>query len=135
MIRRVQFEAQIGAAGDLVPTGALAARVRGRLQTLKGKRAVVTVEPERKRRSVKANNLLWLHYEAIAKWSGHSKEEVHEAMKQKFLPAESLVFPTGEELNGFTTTCLDPEEFSHFIMDVRGWAMESNCPDLPDLEV
>jgi hypothetical protein len=133
MLAPVQFEARIGDHGEVVPTGSLARRVVGRLQALRGRAALVTIEPERKRRSLKANALLWLHYQAIADWSGHSKEEIHEAMKRKFLPARAMIFPTGEEVDGFTTTKLDPGEFSHFISDVRGWMLESRCP-VPDLE-
>jgi len=126
MIRRVQFEAQIGERGEISPIGPLAPRVRVRLQKIKGKRALVTVEPERKRRSLPQNAYMWgVVYPCIAEWSGHDVDEIHEAMKALHLPARETALPTGEVLNvPGSTARLDSAEFTDYLGRVKRWASE-----------
>jgi len=126
VLARIQFEAVVGERGELTPTGSRAISVRARLQRYKGRASLVTVEPERKRRSLKQNAYLWgVVYTVIAAWSGHNVEEIHEAMKALHLPMRELMTPTGEVLPLVTsTTRLDSLEFTEYVGRVKLWAGE-----------
>lgn len=100
------------------------ARWRGVVARHEGKRIAVTVEREQTTRSLKANAYLWgVVYRTIAEWSGHTEDEIHEAMKEKFLVRRELVFPSGEEMPVVgSTAILDTVDFSTYVMNVKAWA-------------
>lgn len=114
-------------------------RWRGVVGRHEGKRVKVTIERERKLRSLKANAYLWgVVYRTIAEWSGHDDEEIHDAMKSMFLPKRELLLPTGEEIPAHgSTRVLDDVEFSDYVSKVKRWAGEQGVlvPEPDDFEV
>lgn len=112
---------------------------RGFLAKLQGKRVAVTVKADRKHRTLQANAYLWkVVYGLIAEWSGHEPEEIHEAMKEKFLNRTTLDLPNMKTLVvPPSTASLDTVEFAIYIDRVRRWAAESgvNIPDPNEVEV
>jgi hypothetical protein len=102
------------------------------LERLRGKRVRITVRRERRGRSLSQNRRLWAIYTAIAEWSGHEPEEIHEALKQMLLPSRSVELPNGRFLTAAPSTAiLDAENFSHYMHRVELWALEQGC-ELPD---
>lgn len=104
------------------------ARWRGFLARHEGKRLSLAVRRERVRRSLQANAYLWgVVYQTIAEWSGHTEDEIHEAMKELFLPKRELLLKaTGETLPmGGSTAVLDNVAFSKYVSRVKAWA--ANC--------
>ena len=133
-----RFAAEVSDKGELRIADPI--RWRARLSRLSGKRVLVTVQREKHARSLKANAYLWgVVYEVLAEWSGHSPEEIHEAMKMTFLPRRQLTIKaTGEvmDIPGSTAT-LDSEAFSDYVSRVKLFAAESGChvPDPDEVEV
>jgi hypothetical protein len=120
------FGGQVNESGRLVLDNLPA--FRRHLERLKGKRIHVTVRKERHGRTLPQNRRLWLIYTAIADWSGHDPEEIHEACKDMFLPRRRLYMPGGYVLNAAPSTrVLNVEEFSHFTDKVERWALEQGC--------
>jgi hypothetical protein len=116
----------------------LPARWRGLLGRLEGRRVEVVIRPERKHRSLAANAYLWgVVYAEIAAWSEHTDDEIHEAMKAKFLPGREVMFPTGEILPARSTKLLDSTEFSEYVSKVKLWAAEQGLriPEPNEVEV
>jgi hypothetical protein len=86
------------------------------------KRWQIEVKEWRGKRTSAQNRLLWVVYTAIAKATGHTPEEVHEAMKAKFLPPR-VVKIGGEEVEiPPTTTATDVPEFSEYVERVVSFA-------------
>jgi hypothetical protein len=104
----------------------LGPRWRGILARFEGRRVTVSVEPERKHRSLKANAYLWgVVYRTAAEWCGHDEEELHELMKAKFLPARVVVLPTGEEMQGPGSTAdLTTDAFAEYVSQVKRFFAE-----------
>jgi hypothetical protein len=108
------------------------------LSRLKGKRVWVSVTPEKQLRNLSQNAYLWVIYEAIAEWSGHESEEIHEAMKGMFLPKRPLGMPGDKPALtaiGSTTTLTVPE-FSEYVDKVKRWAASQGCvvPEIGEIE-
>jgi hypothetical protein len=55
------------------------------LAPLEGKRVVVTIEKQKSSRSLQQNKLYWVYIDILSKELGHSKDEMHELVKYKFL--------------------------------------------------
>lgn len=107
-------------------------RWRAAVTRQNGKRIEVTFQRLRQARSLKANAYLWVLYDYIADWSGHSKEEIHDAMRALHLPAREITLPTGELVRCLgSTRLLKTEEFADYITRVKVWAAEQGLP-LPD---
>ena len=97
-----------------------------------GKRIEITIQRLRLGRSLKANAYLWVLYEYISKWSGHSKEEIHDAMRALHLAPREMTLPTGELVRCLgSTRALNTEQFAEYIARVKVWAAEQGLP-LPD---
>jgi hypothetical protein len=72
-------------------------KYRGILARFEGRRVTVTVEAERKHRSLPANARYWgLIVATMSEWSGFEKDECHELLKAMFLPRREVNLPTGE---------------------------------------
>lgn len=129
------FRATVDEAGALRPREV--GRWAGYLAKLRGKDVEVTVRPERKHRSLKANAYLWgVVYAAASEWSGHDAEELHEVFKGRFLPMRQVVMPTGELLDApGSTRELDTEAFSEFVNKVIRWLAEQgvHVPDASEV--
>lgn len=111
----------------------------GAVARLEGKRVTLTVAKEKKARSLTVNAYLWgVVYQTIAEWSGHDAEEIHEALKEKFLPEQGLLLPTGEELKTIGSTArLDSVDFSDYVAKVKRWAAENGVyvPEPGEIEL
>lgn len=83
----------------------------------------VQLTPHRARRTNDQNDLLWAIYTEIAKGTGHTAEEIHEALKQLLLPAKRIQL--GDQvLELKSTKRLDTMEFSEYVERVRAWAAQ-----------
>lgn len=59
------------------------------IRAFKGQHIDLTVEAHRDRRSEQANRYLWGHvYREIAAYTGHTVDDIHDAMVERFLPSE-----------------------------------------------
>lgn len=126
MDERMAFEATITDDGRLQP--AHVHETRARLQRWKGKKVFVQVKRFRARRSLTANAYYWVVVNFIAQWSGHEPDEIHEAMKLKFLPERQLVTPHGEELRTPGSSAgLDTFDFAEYVSKVKLWALDAGC--------
>jgi hypothetical protein len=86
----------------------------------------VLVEPEYQPRSGQANKYLWaVVYGALAEWSGHETEEIHEAMKARFLFPRMVTMPDGSttEIAG-STAALNSLEFGEYVDRIIRYAAE-----------
>jgi hypothetical protein len=102
------------------------------LRRLAGFRFELSIGPEKKDRSLRANRYMWAIYNIIAEWSGHDPEEIHVFMKAQFLPTREIQMPGGEPLTVLgSTRKLDSVAFSDYVSKVKRWAMEQGL-ELPD---
>ena len=84
----------------------------------------IQITPHRIKRTPEQNELLWAIYTEMAFGTGHTPEEIHEAMKRKFLPPKFVKI--GEEEVGLpgSTAVLDVKEFSAFVERVQAFAAQ-----------
>jgi len=82
----------------------------------------IEVKEWRGKRTNSQNALLWVIYTAIAKATGHTPEEVHEAMKAKFLPPRVISLGSEEVTIPPSTTATDVPEFSEYVERVVSFA-------------
>lgn len=102
----------------------------GLLAKLQGERIRVTIDQPPTLRSLAQNRKLWATYsgalsevkrkykEALLggeEHTGHTKDEVHEALKVLYCPEKPVVLPGGEEIMVRSTKLLTKEEFSAFM--------------------
>lgn len=80
----------------------------------------VEVGPKRKARSCEQNAYYWgVVLELLSDWSGYAPEEVHEALKAKFLGS----FDSSKGLLiSNSTSDLDTAEYEAYLANVRKWA-------------
>lgn len=102
-----------------------------------GSELLVTVERVRATRSQAQNRWYWgVIVKAISEETGYDPLEVHELLKEKFLP-RTLALPdkdgvANEFVIGSSTTKLNKVEFGEFCDQVRRWAAECLSIDIPD---
>jgi len=111
---------------------ALAYDVMAAIRTFKGQHIDLTIERHQDRRSARQNAYLWGHvYAVMAAHTGHSAEELHEAMVAQFLPSvpKQIAFVndlTGEALDIDIETRrsskLTGSRFTDFVDQVRDFA-------------
>lgn len=82
----------------------------------------IEVKEWRGKRTNAQNRLLWAIYTAIANATGHTPEEVHDAMKAKFLPPRVISLGGEEVTIPPTTTATDVPEFSEYVERVQSFA-------------
>lgn len=82
----------------------------------------VEIVPHRAKRSPDQNARLWALYHEIAKGTGHSADEIHEAMKAKFLPPAQVTVKDEVLLVPGSSRKLDVAEFIEFMEQVEAWA-------------
>ena len=97
-------------------------RFRVHLAKYEGKPVEVVVRRKKSRRSLNQNAAYWgIMVEILSEHTGFTREEVHEALKQKF--ASRL-----DEKTGFTiiesTAKMDTFRFIKYYSDVQQWAAE-----------
>ena len=106
---------------------------REALKGFSGKRVRVTLSKETKQRTNPQNSWLWgAVYPAIADWSGHSVDEIHEAMKALHGHKTLVTLPGhAQELVPRSTRDYTTDEFSEYVERVRAWAAMQGL-DIPD---
>ncbi|MDD5061962.1 MAG: hypothetical protein PHN44_06775 [Candidatus Marinimicrobia bacterium] len=95
------------------------------LAGLEGKRVEVIVRKEKSKRSLRENSYYWgVVIEILSNFTGYESEEMHEALKFKFLRTHE-----GEALESVkSTTKLNTAEFEDYLERIRRWAaQEYNC--------
>lgn len=84
----------------------------------------VLVSPYRNKRSPEQNKLLWAIYTEMVQGTGHTPEELHDAMKKKFLAPKFIT--VGDEQVAIIpdSSTLDVKEFSEFVERVQAFAAQ-----------
>ena len=116
--------------------------IRDTLRAFKGQCVDITIAPHRNRRSEQANAYLWgVVYRLMAEYTGHTEDEIHDAMCAVFLPNERkrLTFfhaLMGEvldvEIDTRRSSKLTGTAFYDFVEQVRQFARESLGVETPD---
>lgn len=60
--------------------------------------------------------------EAIASQTGHTSMEIHEILKQKFIPKELVMLDGEEYVISRSTTDLSTVEMEEYLSRIRAWA-------------
>lgn len=95
-------------------------RFRDRLILLEGKQIQLLVNKRYNKRSVKQNDFYWgAIIPLIADQVGMLDEEVHNALRWKFLSDNTKTLPTAK-----STTELSKGEFVDYILHIQVWASE-----------
>lgn len=102
-----------------------------------GAEVMVHIERVRATRSPAQNAWYWgVIVKAISDETGYDPDEVHELLKEKFLPRTLALPDRGGVASEFTiggsTAKLNKVEFGEFCERVRRWAAESLAIDIPD---
>ncbi len=93
-------------------------KVREYLKGLEGKRIDVTVKRERSQRSINQNNYYFgVVCKVLGDYFGYEVDEMHEALKLKFLQVGPCDVPTIK-----STTKLNTTEFEDYLERIRRWA-------------
>ena len=100
------------------------------IQTLEGQEIDLTIEKHRKKRTDSQNNLYWKMLQIIEEDTGHSKDDLHEFFKRKFLGDKIEVL--GEPfVISRSTTKLNTKTFSTYLLDIRFFIKDAADIDLP----
>lgn len=98
------------------------------LSQYEGEEIYLSVEQIKSKRSNEQNAYLWLFYTIIAEETGHTKEEIHEWARSKFL-TEEIVKVFGElTRRRRSTTSLSKGEFIEYLANI---SLETGI-ELPD---
>ena len=101
---------------------------------LRGQFVQVLIEPKRKPRSLAENGYYWgVVIQLLCEWSGYSRDEMHDALREKFLAA----YDEGRGLSKLSSTAdLDTAGFEKYLSDIRQWASEQGVfIPLPNEEI
>lgn len=92
------------------------------LQSIEGKRIKYDVSEWKKTRSNKQNKYYWkVVIQLLCDYTGYTPEEMHEAIKLKFLKKERVVNNLELPTLG-STTKLSTVEFEELMAEIRVWA-------------
>ena len=98
------------------------------LSTLEGQRVTVEVKKFRKNRTDAQNRYWWgVVIDILSKHTGYEPEEMHNAIKIKFLPVERAGLISGKSTKRLTTL-----EFVDLIERVQRWAAQDQNCYIPD---
>lgn len=118
------LDVEAGKVRTLLPRGAdeleRAAQVIRGLNPSKPWR--ITIAQHHAKRSPEQNKLLWAIYTEIAKETGNDPEDIHEAMKGRFLPPVVVKLGSDEIAVNGSSAKLDTMEFSQFVERVTAFA-------------
>lgn len=93
---------------------------------------VITIKKNRVIRSLNANKYYHFILNVIAVHTGHTHEELHEALKMKF-NSEMIFFPkSGSQIVARSTSHLDTAQFAAYINRVKNWALNEFSIILPE---
>ncbi len=98
------------------------------LAGLEGKRVELTLQKERNNRSNQQNKFYWaVVVEILAEYFGYTPEELHEALKYKFLLQHEDTLATVR-----STTSLSTVEFMDYVDRITRWAATDYQIYIPD---
>jgi hypothetical protein len=98
------------------------------LRSLEGKDVHVSVKVKKKIRSLNQNSFYWgVCIPILCDITGYTEEEIHEAMKIKFLMDNTRSIPTVK-----STASLSTVEFEDYIEKIRQWAAQDLSCVIPD---
>lgn len=104
------------------------------LKDLQPGQYVITIKKNRAIRSLSQNRYYHAILNIIAIATGHTHEELHEAMKMKF-NCSVIYFPKGgSQIVGKSTSDLDSGEFVGYVNRVKQWAMDEFSIVIPERE-
>ena len=93
------------------------------LAAYEGRKAWLTIGGRKNNRSNNQNAYYWgVVLDMLGKYLGYFPDEIHEVLKQKFLPKKSLVFKSEEIIIAESTTTLDTQGFEDYLEMIRTWA-------------
>ncbi len=97
------------------------------LLSLRGECEII-VRKWRKRRSTKQNAYYFgVVIPLLCEYFGYTDDEMHEALKIKFLSKEGVKLPTTR-----STASLSTIEFEYYIAKIKQWALEENNLLIPE---
>lgn len=122
MTEAMAFAASVSDAGRLQFTERERKMLDTFLRTVKNQPVSVTVKRERATRSSQANRYYWgVVVPLIAEHLGYQKDELHEALKQKFLRLDAEPDEHGL-VRVKSTATLNTKEFADYVENVATWA-------------
>ena len=98
---------------------------------LDGKAWAFSLKRKQKARSLSQNALYWKWMDKIADETGHTKDELHEAVARMFLPLKSLDLGGEERFVAQTTTKLSVTKMSEYMDRIHAWAATDLGVHLP----
>lgn len=123
------------ADGRLNPSPMQQANIDGFLRGREGKTATVTFERPYHKRTTEQNKFYWgVILTTIAQHTGHTTEEIHEVVKDLFLPRKFIKLGNREVQIEKSTAKLTFTEFAHYLEQIRAWASQELALTFPELE-
>jgi hypothetical protein len=105
------------------------------IKALEGKDACIEIKRDVRNRTTRQNRYYWgVVIAMLASQTGHTKEEVHEAMKVQFLGRRHMPFGKTEIEISKSTTDIDTAEMTGYIEHIRAWAAQFLSMDIPSPE-
>lgn len=93
------------------------------LRGFEGMDAYITIQEYRFKRSDAQNRYYWgVVVKMIADYAGYFIDEVHEALKLKFLPTKEVLVAGQKYLVASSTASLNTAEFEEYVSKIRIWA-------------
>ena len=105
--------------------------VKVNLPKYNGMSGIVTIKKQWSKRSVSQNRYMWLCFEVLAQYTGHSTEEVHTLCKGLYCPKKHVKVGKREYTMPKGTSELTKGEMVEFMLGVSGLAGELGVV-LPD---
>ena len=105
------------------------AQVALHLNKLEGKDIQVSIEPRKRKRSLNQNSYMWgVVIEMLAEYFGYSPEEMHTALRFKFLNR----LESGKPVTARSTTDLSTSEMEDYLSRIRIWAATEYSVNIPE---
>lgn len=118
--------------GELNPSFNQSQSMTGYLHSRNGQAVVVKFSRPVTRRSLNQNRLYWgVYLEVLAEHTGHSAEELHEIMKEMFLPRKLVAIGSREVEVRKSTTELSTDEFNLYLLRIEAWSSQEMGVTIP----
>jgi hypothetical protein len=94
------------------------------IKDYEGRKAWLTIGGRRNSRTLNQNAYYWgVVVTRLAGYLGYFPDEIHEVLKQKFLPAKSIALKNEEVVIPQSTSTLDTIQFEEYLEQIRIWAV------------